>query len=540
MRFIVEMARREIRASWKRLVFFFLCIAIGVGSVVAIRSIIRNFNEVFTSEARELMGADIQLSTSRPWGPEVLQAIERLPRIQGRAQTDESTTMLRPAAAGEGALMVEIKSVDATYPLYGKIELQHGESFQHAMLENGGVIVARAVLERLQLQKGDPVKMGESTFVIRGVLEREPGIGGFRFGPRVIISREEMEKAGLSGFGSRIRRKILLKLPESEVERLTNQLRKQFKSNLINVRSYKESQERLDVQFTRAENFLSLTGLVILVLGGIGISSVTRVFIDQKKKSIAVLKCLGATGGKVITVYLVQVVLLGIAGSIAGIALAKAAVSFIGINYASILPPGMSYSLRHYAVLQGFAFGILVTLLFAALPLLRIRHIKPNVLLRDELEPQQRTSRIGVFGKLFHNADWLRRLTAVLVVTGLILLSTWQAGSLKVGAFFLIGLLFTLGVIHVTARLLIWAVRKARTMSNWSTRYAISSLSRPGNQTNVILVAVGIGSFFILAILSLKTNLLQEMNWDARTNMPNMYLIDIQRDQVSGVTQIIR
>src|SRR5207247_4130532 len=131
--------------------------------------------------------------------------------------------------------------------------------------------------------------------------------------------------------------------------------------------------------FQRAENYLSLTGLVILVLGGIGVANVTRVFIEQKKKTIAVLKCLGGTGLKVTFAYLLQVLTLGLLGSTMGVILARLALFLIKNRFAGNLPPNMSYDLHLGAVIQGMVLGLLITLLFSSLPLLSIRHIKPNI-----------------------------------------------------------------------------------------------------------------------------------------------------------------
>lgn len=329
MKFIVCMALREFRASWRRLLFFFVCIAIGVGSIVALRSIIRNFREVFTSDARSIFSADVQVSSNRPWDSQVLSILDRIANAYGtveRAETIEASTMLRPAdPSKEGAMMVELKGIEAPFPFYGTYAVE-GKKFSHQLLDGRGVLVGRQAIDRLDLKLGDNVKIGDLVFQIRGILEREPGgSGGFRFGPRVLMERSDLEAAGLTGFGSRARRKILFKVPDEKLEPVVEDLKKELKPYLIRVRSYRESQENLGDQFTRAENFLSLTGLIILVLGGIGISSVTRVFVEQKRKTIAVLKCIGGTGWKIIAVYLSQVLILGLAGSFLGILLARIA-----------------------------------------------------------------------------------------------------------------------------------------------------------------------------------------------------------------------
>jgi putative ABC transport system permease protein len=528
------MAGRELRSSWRRLLFFFLCIGIGVGSIVALRSTIRNLNTSVTNEARQILTADVQIDSTRPWTPETLEAIRRIaqtPQVEAQTETIEASTMLRPVdAEREGVLMVELKGVEQAFPLVGEFKLADDRAFNFSLLERNGAIVAPLVLERLRLKVGDEVKIGDAVFQIRGVINREPGGGsGFRLGPRVLVERASLEAAGLTGFGSRARRKILLRTREGEVETLVRQLRDGLKNNLVSVRSYRESQENLSESFGRAENYLSLTGMVVLVLGGIGVSSVTRVFIEQKRKAIAVLKCVGGTGRQITAVYLTQVLTLGLAGSLLGVALAKLALVFVERNFAASLPPNMSYSLTEGAMGQGIGLGLLISVLFSALPLLRIRHIKPAMLLRDEAGA----------GGMRKRLDPLRLLTGALVVAGLVWLSTWQAGSLKVGAYFLAGLAATAGVLYVAALLLTLLMRRARHIRSFALRQAVNSLYRPNNQTRVIILAVGLGAFLVLTVHSLQSNLLDEFDIARRGNLPNMFLIDIQKDQQQGVAEII-
>ncbi len=534
MSFIFKLAQRELRASWKRLLFFFLCIGIGVGSIVALRSLIQNVNRAVGGEARQLMTADVQVETTREWTKEArarIDAVAREPLVEARTETVEAATMLRPAdAAREGALMVELKGIEPPFPFYGEFLLADGTSFDHSLLANDGAVVAPLLLERLSLGVGDRVKIGEKVFEIRGVTRQEPGSGnGFRLGPRVFVARRSLESAGLTGFGSRARHKILFKVPEGRLEELVGKLRAEMVGNLFNVRSYRQTEENLGEQFRRAENYLSLTGLVILVLGGIGVSSVTRVFIEQKKKTLAILKCVGATGRVLTAAYLMQVVALGLLGSLFGIALARLGLMFAGARFAESLPPRMSYALDAGAVAQGAGLGLLVSILFSALPLLRIRHIKPNTLLRESETDAPR-----------RRFDLLRWAVGLGVVAGLVLLASWQAGSLKVGVFFLAGLGLTAALLYAAAWLLVLLVRRARHLNSFAIRQAVNSLHRPGNQTRVIVMAVGLGVFLVMSILSLESNLLEEFDLTRRGNIPNMFLIDVQKDQVEGVREIIK
>ncbi|MEJ7618868.1 MAG: hypothetical protein WKF30_18275 [Pyrinomonadaceae bacterium] len=129
--------------------------------------------------------------------------------------------------------------------------------------------------------------------------------------------------------------------------------------------------------------------------------------------------------------------------------------------------------------------------------------------------------------------------TAAMVAVGLILLASWQAGSLRVGFFFLTGLSVTAGALYLAAILLIYLVRHARHIRFFPLRQAVNSLYRPGNQTRVIVMAVGLGAFLVIAIQSLESNLVAEFDPGRRQNLPNMFLLDVQKDQEQGVRSLI-
>ena len=531
MKFILQMARREIRASWRRLLFFFACIAVGVGAIAAGRSMLQNAHAAMTSEARTLLTADVQLDSGRPWEPEALATIDRiaLPVAQSRTETIESPTMVRPAdSAHEGAMMIELKGIDASFPLLGEFTLTNGDSFNYSLVQNKGAVVSVALLDRLQLRVGDSIKIGLAAFEIRGTIDKEPGRGaGFRIGPRVFIERSALEEAGLTGFGSRARRKILLTVPEDKMSALVRQLRDELRNNLINVRSYRDSQENLNESFSRAEDYSSLTGLVILVLGGIGISNVTRVFIEQKRKAIAVLKCIGATGRRITVAYLAQVVAMGVVGSLFGVLFGKGILVLIQQLFADKLPVYMTYGLRGGAAAQGVAVGIMISILFSVLPLLHIRHIRPNVLLRDSA------------GSAHGRFDLMRWGVGVLVILGLLFVVSWQGGGVRVGLVFLGGLVVATGALYLGATLLILLVRRTRPLTSFALKQAINSLHRPGNQTRIIVVIVGLGVFAVLSVQSLQANFLHELDRGRTGDLPDMFLIDIQTDQRQGVSDLV-
>ncbi|AMY11035.1 outer membrane-specific lipoprotein transporter subunit LolC [Luteitalea pratensis] len=535
--FTLRMVWRELRAAWGRLLFFFLCVAIGVGAIAALRSVIQNVRAALVGQARVLTAADVVFSTNRPWPADVRAKVDAAIRkapVRQSVEVVEFATMVRPSDESKPiARMAELQAVDSGYPLYGTFVLRGGQRFTQALLDDQGVLVRPELLVQLGIAVGDKVRIGESTFTIRGVIESEPGrrAGMFSLGPRVIIARRDLEGTGLLSFGSRARFAILLRVDEAGIEPLVEGVRAQFKGSFVSARSYRSTEDRLGEDLRVAENYLSLIGFVMVVLGGIGVWSVTRVFIGQRVRSIAVMKCLGATSRQILGIYIAQVATLGLLGSLLGLVLGAVALRF--------LPGGifgldrLDARLTPQASAQAVAIGVLVSLLFALVPLLEVRRVRPLWLLRDE------SARTSLGGRL-RRIDWVQWATVVIVGIALALVASWQAASLKAGAIVSIGLLGITAALFGTSALVVRAVRPLRRTRVFALRHAVLSLARPGNQTRVILLAVGLGAFFILGVRLVQATLLDQFSVDLRPDAPDMFLLDVQRDQAADVERVIK
>jgi putative ABC transport system permease protein len=524
MTFVMRMALREVRASWRRLLSFFICIAIGVGSIVALRSVIQSVQVALAGEARTLLGGDVTVNSNRPWTSmvrEALDAEQRAGRITERSEVAEVPTMVRPEDPLKTATrMVELRAVGPAFPLYGLLTLRDSV-YSHALLADYGAVVWSELLVQLGVDVGDRILIGGQAFAIRGVITAEPNrrIGAFTLGPRVIIDRADLDSTELLTFGSRASYQQLLRVPETVTEGLVDDLRDTFANEFVRVKWYGRTEDQMGENLTRAEDYLSLVGLVVLILGGIGVSSVTRVFVQQKVRSIAILQCLGATSPQILGIYMTQILLLGAAGSLLGVALASgvmaAVPSFLG-DLSGVMQ--IEFGLTTAAVLQGLLIGLLVSVLFSLVPLLDVRHVKPSLLLRQEVPPSS-------------EADWLKWTVTGGVAATLVAVASWQAGSLEVGLMLSGGFVATALVLQLTGAALVWAVQPLRYSRSFALRQAVLRMVRPGNQTRVILLAVGLGVFFILGVRSLQVNLLRDFELQAGPDAPDMFLIDVQQDQ---------
>ena len=546
--FVLLMALREVRASWRRLVFFFVCVAIGVGAIVLLRSVIQTVRGTLATESRAMITSDVSVSTNRRWTPELRADLERTfarAPVRDRQEIIDVATMVRPADEHAGAArMVELRAVQPGFPFYGKVVLQDGRPYSHDLVAGRGALVRPELLTQLGVQVGDTLLIGGQPFTIRGVIAQEPGrrVGAFSFGSRVMIALADLEPLGLLTLGSRANYRILLKVDESGVNALERDLRREFRDRFVGVSSFRATEDRIGDDLARAENYLSLVGFVILVLGGIGVWSVTRVFVRQKIRSVAILKCVGATTRQVLAAYVLQVVVLGLAGSLLGVGLAQVALRAIPEEVGAALGTVTTFSLTLSAVWQGIAVGMLVSLLFSLVPLLEVRRVKPLLLLRGGTAG-------AVAGTAVYPAWWTKAgitarlaaldraqvIAAVVVGAALIAVAGWQAASLKVGAIVCAGFAGVAFVLHLVGTGVVRAVRPIARTRWFPLRHAVLSLGRPGNQTRVILLAVGIGSFFVIGVRSLQANLLQQFSLELGSSGADMFLIEILPPQVDRV-----
>ena len=561
------MAWRETRGAWRHFLYFFACIAIGVGALVGVSLFGTNVARAVTKEARGLLGGDLEIRLTHPLslaGQAVLQSLGE----RGMAFTHVSELVAMAARTTQESSMtqstqiIELKAVEPTYPLYGAIRLDPAQSPDVLLHPDErrcgghscfGALVQESLLIRMGLSVGDRLKIGQAMFLITGIVRTEPDrmANAFSLGPRVMIAQEGLQAAELIKPGSRVRERYLVKIPSGmPVEPLLSELRDRLAGDSARVSSYRSAQPQLRQFLDQLSRYLGLIGLTALFIGGLGVGTSIHAFLRDKLRTIAILKAVGADSAMVVSTYVVQAIFLGCIGSLAGI--------LLGIALQRGLPPlmaglfvsdlleqlGVSSELSWssiWPIMKGAMLGLLSTLLFTLWPLLKIRDIQPGAVFRRDaeqttVEPETPPLRWWVKWGL---ADRLNVGTAGGIILGLCALSVWQAGSWSIGFLFLGALSLAIVVLFVCAQVFVRGLAWVPMPRVLSLRYAVGNVVRPGGQAAGIMVAIGIGVMVIVTVSLVEQALLHQVQENRPTDAPTFFFIDIQPDQAKEFVSLV-
>jgi putative ABC transport system permease protein len=529
------MAWREARASAAKFAFVIFGVAAGVGALTGVRGFSAAFHDALRREARTLMAGDLMLRQFATPSPAQLAQLEPWMKRGVRLTRITETVSMMSAGRGSMPILISLKAVDPrVYPFYGRVRLEPDMPLDRALIPQN-VAVSEDLLVRLNIAPGATVRLGAAEFTVVGIVQREPDrmTGSFNVGPRVLISRDGLERTGLLVFGSRASQRLLFRLPAQGVDvvQFRDALRKAFPESL--VADYREGHPFITSSLERSTTFLSLVSLIALIVGALGVATAIYSHIQQRLDTIAILKCLGARSAQIIRIYTLQTLLLGIAGGLAGIAVGAVVQKLFPLllaRYFQIerIPWSPSFAL------EGIAAGVLVTLLFTVPPLLAVRQVKPALIFRRDMAesrpaPGQRLRK-----------QFPAIAAGALILTGLGGIAAWLADSPRMGAYFIGGLAAAFLVLGAVAWLLL---RGLRLFLRWSPvrlpvalRHGMANLYRPGNHAGSVLVALGIGVMFTLTIYLVQKSLLVEVAGAAPPGAPNVYLINItpaDRDAVA-------
>ncbi|MDE3212738.1 MAG: ABC transporter permease [Bacteroidota bacterium] len=522
------MAWRESRKNWSRLLLFISSMVLGIAALVAIYSLGNNLNDEINNQAAGLLGADLEISSNQPASAKMEHLMDSL---GGQRSQECNFASMVLFLKGQGTRLVQVRALQGNFPYYGSIETfpaSAGKSFR----ENQAALVDKTLMLQYGGRLGDTIRVGEINFVIAGQLTGAPGQTGFSssIAPIVYIPLKYLDQTGLLKKGSRISYHYYFKFPPGfNVEALVAGIKDQLESNEMRYDTVETQKRDSGRYFSDLTKFLLLVGFIALLLGSSGVASAVYVHVREKKGTIAILRCLGLRSYQAFLIFLIQVVAAGIIGSFSGIVLGVIIQQFLPMVLKDFLPVSISTHLSWIAIGEGFSIGIVVSVLFALMPLLSIRKVSPLLAIRASVErvTQKRDP-----------LSWVVYIATALAIYGF----TWmQMKNSRQAMFFTLGIGISILVLYAIAQLLMWLVRHFFPSAwNYVWRQGLANLYRPNNQTVILITSIGLGTALICTLFFVQSLIVSRITLSASKDQPNMVLFDIQTQQREAVLDLAR
>jgi putative ABC transport system permease protein len=536
-----KIAWRELQASRAKFLFVIISVAIGVAALTGVRGFSDSFQKTLLGEARTIMAADLSARMFRQPTQEEEQQLNVL-ASRGIQRTEVSDTVSMVSSPGDPVpLLVSLKAVDPQqYPFYGTVVLDPAGDLRQ-VLTDATVVVADDLLIRLHTQVGASLKIGDSNFRIAAILVREPDrmSSGMGLGPRVMMTQSGLEKSGLLQQGSRSGERFLFKLSPGSGSIASVRARLEQVLPDAQVTDFRESNPALTDGLKRSTGLLSLICLVAMVLGAVGVAMAMRAHLQQRVEVLAIMKSIGARSSDILRIYLFQTVLLGLVGGLIGVCLGLGVEWVFPTLLGKFLPLHLDLRLPWHSALAGLGTGILTTVLFCLPPLLQIRSVRPNLVLRRMVEEPSAQRSWGTRLRQ-SKAQWI---IAIVILLGLGGIAAALSDSVVVGRWFATALcallLVILAVAALTLRVLRAFLSRTRMHLQSAVRHGLANLYRPGNQSAAVLAALGVGVMLILTVFLMQHGVIGEMKLTSGPNLPNIFLVDISSKELDGVKHLL-
>ncbi|QNM87054.1 ABC transporter permease [Polaribacter pectinis] len=519
------MAWRDAKASKVRLLLFMASIILGISAVVSIQLFSTNLKDNIKSQSKTLMGADFIID-SRQEPTERAKAI--IDSLKPNASEVNFVSMIVFLKSGNTKL-VKVRGLEGDFPFYGEIKTAP-ENASSEYQKDGGALVDATLLLQFNAQVGDSIKVGEVKIPIAGALKSIPGSSAISssIAPTVIIPYRFIDATKLLQFGSRKEYQYFYKVSDTlNLTRLENKIGKVLDSENADLDTHTSTTERLGRRYDTVGKFLNLAAFIALLLGCIGIASSVHIYIKEKLKAIAVLKCMGASRLQSFLIFLFQIAGIGIIGGFIGSLIGVLLQLLFPYLLNEFLPFTLEISISFQPILIGILLGLFMSILFALLPLLRTWYVSPLDVLRVDEKASQEPKKIRfiVFG---------------IILLFLFLFSFCLIKSALYAFAFVIATLITFLLLASVALGFIKLIKRFFPKNwNFTARQSLLNLFRPNNQTVVLVVAIGLGTFLISTLYFTKDILLSKTTIEQSSKDANNIILDVQSSQRTQLTENI-
>jgi putative ABC transport system permease protein len=538
-RFALRFIWRDLRGGLRGFGVFIACVALGVMAIAGVGSVAASLNDGIGAAGRVILGGDLaftlvqrQASDAERAFLDVHGTVSEVATLRAMAQTTGTP------AETSGPTLVEVKAVDADYPLFGKVVTDPATPLAAVLAQNDGVFGAAVdptLLTRLNLKAGDRIAIGNAVIELRAALTGEPDqlAGGIGFGPRVLISEAALQATGLLQPGSLVHWQYRLRLPSGDssdaaVSALEKQAQMQFPQAGWQIRTRMKASPALERNVERFAQFLTLVGLTTLLVGGVGVANAVASHLARKRDVIATMKALGLTGAGVFVVYCGEIAMVALFAALLGAALGAALPFVIASIFGAMIPLPVAPALHLGTLALAIAYGLLTALAFALWPLGGAHDISVARLFRDQIAAEH---------------HWPRQRYAVATAAIIVLLAALAIVTTydrRVALFFVVAAAVVFVLLRLVAMGTMALARHLPRPRSFILRLAIANIHRPGALTPSVILSLGLGLALLVTVVEIDGNLHRELADALPAKAPSFFFLDIPAADASRFDDFAR
>lgn len=528
----LSLALREQRNGLRGFYVFIACVALGVAVITGVGALGDALRASFERQGEALLGGDVTLA--RPHRPAEGEEREWIWRQGHISETATMRAMARHPGGTEQAL-VELKGVDAAYPLVGTVNLAGGMTLDDAIRRRPGAAIDPILLERLGLKVGDRLGLGKIEVPITATIAAEPDKLTERFtvGPRVLVSLDALRATGLIEPGSLVGWRYALKLADSAGQSdaglvsFRDRIKQALPEGGFTVRDRRDPSPQVSRTLERLRQFLTLVGLTALLVGGVGVANAVATYIDRRRKVIAAFRSLGATNRTILWIHLLQVMMIAAIGIVVGIALGFLIPITLTALVGDSLPIKADLTVSARSLFTAIAYGLLVSLLFTLWPLGRAEQVRAGVLFRDEVAPEHVRPRWHIV--------CLTLAAAVLLATFAVLTSE----APKLALYYCLGVVGVFAVFLGLGSAIVGGARRMRRPRQPELALAIGNLGAPGGLTRSVVLSLGAGLSLLVTVALVDRSIVAEITDRLPEESPNYFVLDVKRSEVEALHALV-
>ncbi len=529
---VLSIALRELRAGGSGFAVFVACIALGVAVIAGVGELGDAIRTSFEKQGAALLGGDVTLA--RPHAR--ASAAERT-WMDSRGALSETANVRAMARRPDGTeqALVEIKGIDAAYPLVGQVQLSDGQTLDSALFNGEGVALEPILLDRLKLKVGDKIQLGRTEHTIRASIVAEPDKIADRLtvGPRILMASQNLGGTGFIDPGSLVTWRYAIMLRDAATSSASlasfrQQANEALPESGFTIRDRRDPSPQVSRTLDRLRQFLTLLGLTALLVGGVGVANAVETYIDRRRAVIATMKSLGATSSTIFNIHLAQVMLFAALGTAIGLAIGAMLPALLTTLYADVLPIRAEMTIAPMSLLLAAAYGLLVALVFTLWPLGRAEQIRPAVLFRDEVTDDATRPPRRII------------LATAATIAVLFALAVLGAEAKMLAVYYCLGVIGALAAFAGLGTALGVLARRIPRPKRPELALALGDIGAPGGLTRSVVLSLGTGLSLLVAVALVDRSIVQEIVGRVPVTSPNYFVLDISKSELGDFSALVQ